>query len=101
MHHTKATPRGPLLSPRLRASASIFFALSLLAAQSPQWKNQAEYDAYSAAAKETDAKKKLALVDAWKQHFPDTAFQQQRLALYVDAYRLLNEIGRASCRERV
>jgi len=78
---------------RTKLALSIL-AISLLAlAQAPPktWKSQAEFDAYSAAAKETDAKKKLALVDAWKDQFPNTDFQQQRLALYVDAYRLLND----------
>src|SRR5215813_10451364 len=34
-------------------------------AKGPQWKDQAEYDMYSAVVKETDAKKKLSLINAW------------------------------------
>src|SRR6266567_1273838 len=61
-----ALPKYGLPKPLLTV---IILACSLFGqSQPPQktWKSQAEFDAYSAAAKETDAKKKLALVDAWK-----------------------------------
>lgn len=58
----------------------------------PQWKDgQVEWNMFSAAQKETDPKKKLALTDAWKQKYPETEFKLVRLQLYLNAYQQLNE----------
>jgi hypothetical protein len=46
----------------------------------------------SAAKNETDAKKKLALVNVWKEKYPDTEFKLVRLQLYLNAYQQLNDI---------
>jgi tetratricopeptide (TPR) repeat protein len=57
----------------------------------PKWKDQAEYDMYSAVVKETDPKKKLALINAWKEKYPETEFKSARLQLYLNAYQQLND----------
>src|ERR1044072_8504582 len=57
----------------------------------PQWKDQAEYDMYSAVVKETDPKKKLALINAWKEKYPETEYKLARLQLYLNAYQQLND----------
>ena len=59
--------------------------------QGPQWKDQQEYDMYNAVVKETDAKKKLALINAWKDKYPDTQYKQARMQLYLNAYVQLND----------
>ena len=59
--------------------------------QGPQWKDQQEYDMYNAVLKESDAKKKLALINAWKDKYPDTQYKQARLQLYLNAYVQLND----------
>src|SRR6476646_6096156 len=69
------------------------FVLLSLAAQTPQWKDgQTEYNMFDAAKKETDAKKKLALINTWKEKYPDTEFKLVRLQLYLNAYQQLNDI---------
>jgi tetratricopeptide (TPR) repeat protein len=59
--------------------------------QGPQWKDQQEYDMYNAVLKETDTKKKLALINAWKEKYPDTQYKQARLQLFLNAYVQLND----------
>src|ERR1051326_8573856 len=56
-----------------------------------QWKDQQEYDMYNAVLKESDPKKKLALINAWKDKYPDTQYKQARLQLYLNAYVQLND----------
>jgi tetratricopeptide (TPR) repeat protein len=58
----------------------------------PQWKDQAEYDMYSAVQKETDPKKKLPLLQAWSDKYPDSQFKQQRLVAYLNVYQQLNDV---------
>jgi len=60
--------------------------------KAPKWKDQAEYDMYSAVVKETDPKKKLALINAWKEKYPQTEFRSARLQLYLNAYQQLNDV---------
>src|SRR5581483_5667707 len=72
--------------------AGSVFALSL-AAQTPQWKDgQTEWKMYDAANSEKDAKKKLALIDAWKEKYPETDYKMVRLQLYLNAYQQLNDM---------
>src|ERR1051325_10910986 len=67
--------------------------LAIAAAQKPepQWQGQAEYDMYAAAQKERDPRKLLALIDAWKNKYPDTQFKLPRLQLYLNAYQQLSD----------
>jgi tetratricopeptide (TPR) repeat protein len=62
-------------------------------AAQPKWKDgQTEYNMFAAAKNETDAKKKLALINAWKEKYPETEFKLVRLQLYLNAYQQLNDI---------
>ena len=72
--------------------AGSVFVLSL-AAQAPQWKDgQTEWKMYDSANSETDAKKKLALINAWKEKYPETDYKMVRLQLYLNAYQQLNDM---------
>jgi tetratricopeptide (TPR) repeat protein len=55
-------------------------------AQEPKVKDQGEYDLFNAITKETDAIKKLALLDQWTEKYADTEFKKQRNYFYVDTY---------------
>jgi tetratricopeptide (TPR) repeat protein len=58
----------------------------------PQWKDgQAEYSLYEAANKATDPAKRLAALDAWKAKYPDSDFNDMRLASYLATYQQLNQ----------
>jgi hypothetical protein len=72
--------------------AGSVFVLSL-AAQTPQWKDgQTEWKMFDSAKNEADARKKLALTDAWKEKYPDTDYKMVRLQLYLNAYQQLNDM---------
>ena len=51
-----------------------------------RWKDQAEYDLYSAAAKETDASARLALLQQWRTQYPASDFVVEGRQLEVGAY---------------
>src|SRR5436190_851458 len=73
--------------------AGSVFILSLAAAEAPQWKDgQAEWNMFDSANKESDARKKLALINAWKEKYPETDFKMVRLQLYLNAYQQLNDV---------
>ncbi len=57
----------------------------------PDWKDRAEYDLVQAALKETDPKKKLDLLNQWKEKYPNTDFKEMRMEAYLDAYQLLKD----------
>jgi tetratricopeptide (TPR) repeat protein len=75
----------------MAVSLCLFTLWAQTAAKEPQWQGQAEFDMYNAVQKESDAHRKLAAIDAWKQKFPHTEFQVQRLALYLNVYQQLND----------
>ncbi len=52
----------------------------------PKVKDQGEYDALTAASKETDLVKKLALLKAWQDKYPDSEFKNQRLLAFMDTW---------------
>ncbi len=54
-------------------------------AQQPQKKvkDQGEYDLFNAVLKETDPKKKLELLNTWKQKYPDSDFKDDRLVYLI------------------
>src|ERR1044072_8141604 len=69
-------------------------SLSVLAvlAQTPQWKDgQTEWKMYDSARNEPDGRKRLALINAWKEKYPATEFKMVRLQLYLNAYQQLND----------
>ncbi len=61
------------------------------APQGPQWKNQAEFDLFTAITKETDPKAKLAKIQQWEKEYPDTAFMAQRRTLLLTTYFQLGQ----------
>ena len=65
------------------------------AAQGPQWKNQAEFDLFTAITKETDPKAKLQKVQQWEKEYPDTAFMAQRRTLLLTTYFQLGQAKEA------
>jgi tetratricopeptide (TPR) repeat protein len=72
--------------------AGSVFVLSL-AAQTPQWKDgQTEWKMFDSAKNEADARKKLTLIDVWKEKYPDTDYKMVRLQLYLSAYQQLNDM---------
>jgi tetratricopeptide (TPR) repeat protein len=65
------------------------------AAQGPQWKNQAEFDLFTAITKETDPKAKIQKIQQWEKDFPDTAFMAQRRTLLMTTYFQLGQAKEA------
>ncbi len=64
-------------------------------AQQKQAKDQQEADLINSAFKETNPTKKLAILDEWKQKYPDTAFKVERLQSYIQAYQQANQLAKA------
>ncbi len=56
-------------------------------AQEKKVKDQAEYDLFTAVQKEADAKKKIQLLDTWKEKYPDSDFKDDRLVIYIQTYQ--------------
>jgi tetratricopeptide (TPR) repeat protein len=65
------------------------------AAQGPQWKNQAEFDLYTAITKENDPKAKLQKLQQWEKEFPDSAFAKQRRTILMSTYYQLQQAPQA------
>ncbi len=55
------------------------------------YKDQQEYTLYDSATKETDANKKLATLNTWKDKYPDSDFKQERLVLFLNTYQALGQ----------
>ena len=53
------------------------------AGQQKNWKDRAEYDLYNSIAHETDAKKRLDLLNTWTDKYPKTDFEDLRAQAYV------------------
>lgn len=51
-----------------------------------QWKDRQEYDDFQAMAKEPDPTKKVALINAWRQKYPESQFKQEGLTLLTTAF---------------
>lgn len=60
-------------------------------AQQKQWKDRAEYDLFEAARKEPDPKKKLEALNAWKQKYPATDYEEERLLMFTQTYQQLGD----------
>ena len=52
----------------------------------PKVKDQGEYDALTAAQKEADPVKKLALLKVWQDKYPDSEFKNQRLLAFMNTW---------------
>ena len=71
-----------------RGSVGLVLVAAIGLAQAPQKKvkDQAEFDLYSSIQKETDASKKLVLLDQWTDKYADTEFKQERNLFYAQTY---------------
>lgn len=47
-------------------------------AQESKWKDQAEYDLYSAISKATSPDQQLQLLNQWKEKYPDSFYKVER-----------------------
>ena len=63
--------------------------------EGPRAKDQKEYEMVVAATKEQDAKKKIALLDAWTKDYPDTQLTKMRAQHYMAAYQGTGEATKA------
>jgi len=76
-------------------------AAGLCGAQVPpqkKYKDQAEYEAYNAVIKDlgaSDFSKALADLEAWRQKYPETEFQDDRQFLFVQSYAGAKQPARA------
>ncbi|MGC9949681.1 MAG: hypothetical protein ABSF64_25215 [Bryobacteraceae bacterium] len=55
------------------------------------YKDQQEYTLYDSVTKETDATKKLALLNTWKEKYPDSDFKLDRLQIFLPTYQQLGQ----------
>ncbi len=65
--------------------------LAAALAQAPQKKvkDQAEYDLYTSATKETDASKRLVFLNTWQEKYPESDFKEERLVIFLISYTQL------------
>ena len=61
------------------------------AAKEKKVKDQGEYDLFTGVTKETDPAKKLALLNTWKEKYPDSDYKLERLQFILAAYQQLNQ----------
>ncbi len=74
---------------RLGKVLGVTFLLTALAIgqqAQKQWKDRQEYDDFQAMAKEPDPAKKVALINAWRQKYPESQFKQEGLTLLTTAF---------------
>lgn len=58
------------------------------------YKDQQEYTLYDSVTKETDANKKLALLNTWKEKYADSDFKMDRLKIFLTTYQQLGQPGK-------
>lgn len=67
-------------------------AAGLALSQEPSWVDRQEYElVVEQIGKATDPAKKLELLNQWKQKYPKTAFELQRLGQFLVTYQQLNK----------
>jgi hypothetical protein len=59
------------------------------AAETPNWKDQQEYDLFSKMSQTADPKARLELLNTWQDKYPQTAVAALRLKYYVAALAVL------------
>ncbi len=64
-------------------------------AKTPQWKSRAEYDAFQAFVKETDAKKRIPLIQAFIQKYPQSDFLANAYVAEMQTYVQLSQTSEA------
>ncbi len=63
--------------------------------QNKQYKDRAEYDIISKVYAEADPSGKLALLDEWKQKYPETDYALERAQFYLDSYQKTKKTAEA------
>ena len=71
--------------------SAMSLSLALAQAKEKKVKDQAEYDLFTAVTKEASPQKKLALLDEWKQKYPDSDYKDDRLKIYLQTYQALGQ----------
>lgn len=71
-----------------KALGALLLLAGLLGAQQAkkEWKSREEYDDFQAFVKETDANKKIALINAWKQKYADSQYKKEGLTVLLQTY---------------
>jgi tetratricopeptide (TPR) repeat protein len=54
-------------------------------------KDLGEHEVFTAVVKETDNNKKLALLNTWKQKYPESDYKEERLAYFLTTYQALGQ----------
>ena len=68
--------------------------------QQKQYKDRAEYDIITKVYGEADPARKLALLDEWKQKYPETEYNLERARFYLDSYQKTGQDRRGGgCRQ--
>ena len=81
----------------LFSAAAVALCLSLTvwgqaaAEKKPEWKDRAEYDLVQSIQTAPDAKKRLELLNQWKEKYAATDFNTLRMLLYLETYQQLND----------
>jgi tetratricopeptide (TPR) repeat protein len=76
------------------AALSLIWVFHVIAQPQKKVKDQGEYDLFTAIVKEGDHSKKIGLLDQWKQKYPDTEFQQERMEFYLRSYAGLGQYSK-------
>ena len=56
-----------------------------------QWKDRAEYDLYDSILKAQEPAKRLELLNQWRDKYATSNYAKERLLLYLDTYKNLNQ----------
>ena len=72
-------------------SARLLRAQSAQAQTQKKAKDQGESDLYSAATKETNNAKKIAILNEWKERYPESDYKLDRLDMLMPAYFALQQ----------
>jgi hypothetical protein len=54
-------------------------------------KDQGEYDLFNGVTKEADPAKKVALLNTWKEKYPDSDYKLERLVMLIQTYSALQQ----------
>jgi tetratricopeptide (TPR) repeat protein len=84
---------GCLLTVGLAWTATHVWAAPQAAEKKP--KDQQEYELINSVYKETDANKRLAMLEQWKQKYAETDYKEERLAYFMATYEQLNQLPKA------
>lgn len=76
---------------KLLAVVAIASLVAVAQAQEKKVKDAAEHKLFSTAASPGDPKTRLAALEEWKQKYPESDFKLERLLLFIDVHKALNQ----------